>query len=229
MAKHPLRWNENAVPFSERFEDHYFSEADGRAETDYVFLKGNGLPERWAGAGRFTIGELGFGTGLNFLETWRQWIATRSGGGHLTFVSFEGFPIEAVDMRTALAPWPVLTPLCDQMLGHWQRFGPGLNRWALDGQTELVLVEAEVADGLDLWNGEADAWYLDGFAPARNPDMWSGDLMKAVSAHTRPGGTFASYTSAGWVRRNLEEAGFEVNRVPGFGRKRHMITGCKPQ
>ncbi|NNF78599.1 MAG: tRNA (5-methylaminomethyl-2-thiouridine)(34)-methyltransferase MnmD [Rhizobiales bacterium] len=229
MAKHPLSWSENAVPFSERFEDHFFSQIDGRAETGYVFLNGNGLPERWKQAARFTIAELGFGTGLNFLETWRQWAEMRPAGGHLSFVSFEGFPLETEEITVALAPWPELKGHADDLLGHWRQLEAGLNQWQMDAQTQLILVQADVADGLALWDGAADAWYLDGFAPARNPEMWSAELMRGVFAHTAAGGTFASYTSAGWVRRNLETAGFEVNRVPGFGRKRHMITGCKPE
>ena len=229
MAKHPLSWSEDGVPFSKQFADHFFSQADGRAETDHVFLKGNGLPERWSDAERFSIAELGFGTGLNFLETWRQWTETRTAGCHLSFVSFEGFPLEGAEIKAALAHWPDLKPHCEGLLEHWRQLQPGLNHWKMDEQTQFTLVQADVADGLAMWDGAADAWYLDGFAPARNPDMWSADLMKSVSAHTAGGGTFASYTSAGWVRRNLEEAGFEVNRVPGFGRKRHMITGCKPE
>ncbi|MCP5080810.1 MAG: tRNA (5-methylaminomethyl-2-thiouridine)(34)-methyltransferase MnmD [Alphaproteobacteria bacterium] len=229
MSKHPLSWSEDAVPYSKQFDDHFFSQVDGRGETGHVFLKGNGLPERWMGATQTTIGELGFGTGLNFLETWRQWTETRPADGHLNFVSFEGFPLKAEEIRAAMAPWPDLKTLCDEELDHWHQLKPGLNQWQMDAQTRLVLVQADVADGLALWEGAADAWYLDGFAPARNPDMWSADLMRGVFARTAPGGSFASYTSAGWVRRNLEEAGFEVNRVPGFGRKRHMITGCKPQ
>ncbi len=228
MAKHPVSWSEGAVPYSERFADHFYSEADGRAETGHVFLKGNGLPGRWEGRGRFVIAELGFGTGLNFLETWRQWAETRGEGGELCFVSFEGFALAGDEIAAAMGRWPDLAPYRDRLLEHWPDLEPGQNSWQMDAQTELQVINAEVATGLASWRGMADAWYLDGFAPARNPEMWSADLMQAVFDHARPGASFASYTSAGWVRRNLEAAGFEVNRVPGFGRKRHMIRGCKP-
>ncbi len=229
MAKHPLSWSEDAVPYSKQFSDHFYSEADGRAETDYVFLQGNALPGRWLEQNTFSIGELGFGTGLNFLESWRQWTQTRKPGGALSFVSFEGYPLEAAEISAAMAKWPELSPYCEGLLSRWADLGPGLNAWQMDDQTRLLLVQAEVVEGLALWDGAADAWYLDGFAPARNPDMWSAEVMQGVFEHTVPGGTFASYTSAGWVRRNLELAGFEVERAPGFGRKRHMIKGCKPR
>ncbi len=215
------------MPFSERFADHFYSEADGRAETAYVFLQGNDLPARWGAARAFTIGELGFGTGLNFLETWRQWIAARRPEGELIFVSFEGYPLARTEMATALARWPDLQPLAVRLLEHWDTLKRGLNIWQMDAETQLIVVHAEVLDGMAAWDGQADAWYLDGFAPARNPDMWSEELMQAVGEHARPGASFASYTSAGWVRRNLEAAGFAVERVPGFGRKRHMIKGTK--
>lgn len=229
MAKHPLSWSENEVPYSERFADHFYSEADGRAETEHVFLKGNGLPERWQDRDTFVIAELGFGTGLNFLETWRQWSETRGEGGQLRFVSFEGFPLAGDEIAAAIGKWPDLQAYCAQLVDRWAELTPGANGWQMDAQTELKVINAEVGEGLASWQGLADAWYLDGFAPARNPEMWAADLMQAVFDHARPGASFASYTSAGWVRRNLEAAGFEVRRVPGFGRKRHMITGAKPR
>ncbi|MEM8687751.1 MAG: tRNA (5-methylaminomethyl-2-thiouridine)(34)-methyltransferase MnmD [Pseudomonadota bacterium] len=227
MPDHPLSWSEGDVPFSERFADHFYSEADGRAETAYVFLQGNDLPQRWGMQSAFTIGELGFGTGLNFLETWRQWIAARCPNGRLTFVSFEGYPLAHSEMAIALARWPDLQPLAIRLLGQWETLQMGLNSWQMDEQTRLIVIQAEVLEGMAAWDGQADAWYLDGFAPARNPEMWSEALMGAVARRARPGASFASYTSAGWVRRNLEAAGFEVERVPGFGRKRHMIRGTK--
>lgn len=228
MVKHPVKWSEDAVPFSEQFSDHFYNETDGLAETEYVFLRGNGLPERWRTETMFTVGELGFGTGLNFLATWNHWLQTREKDGCLTFTSFEGYPLSAEDVRLAISKWPELAPLCQVLLGRWGELIPGKNDWQLDPQTRLVLFHADVSEGLSSWEEQANAWYLDGFAPARNPDMWSADLMRAVCEHTSPGGTFASYTSAGWVRRNLQQAGFEVRRCKGFGRKRHMIAGCKP-
>lgn len=227
MPDHPLSWSEGAVPYSERFADHFYSETDGRAETVHVFLGGNDLPARWTGGGPFIIGELGFGTGLNFLETWRQWEKARRADGLLTFVSFEGFPLAGSELAEAMARWPDLQPLLDRVLPLWETLQEGLNSWQMDEQTRLIVVQDEVMQGIALWEDAADAWYLDGFAPARNPEMWSAELIQSVADHSRPGASFASYTAAGWVRRNLEAAGFEVARVPGFGRKRHMIRGHK--
>lgn len=218
-----ISFDENDLPFSHRFEDHYYSRNDGRAECDHVFVQGNRIPERWAGTDQFVIGELGFGTGLNFLETWSQWCAQRRAGQHLTFVSVEGFPMDAETATKALARWPDLSKLSETLLNHWSDLFRVVE---MDAQTSLHVHHGEASEML-LNFPQVDAWYLDGFAPAKNPDMWSPELMKLVGEKTKPDGTFASYTAAGWVRRNLEEAGFAVEKRPGFGSKRDMIAGHK--
>ena len=225
---HELSWHEGDQPFSEQFGDHFYSRADGRGETGHVFIGGNRLPGRWAGVENFTIGELGFGTGLNFLETWRVWKATRQIGQTLIFVSFEGFPLESDQIERAISRWPELAPLTARFLEFWPRLSGEPNDWALDSQTRLRLVRADALTGLANWNDAAHAWYLDGFSPARNPDMWSPELMCAVYGQTVSGGTIASYTVAGWVRRNLQSAGFDVCKEPGFAGKREMLCGVKP-
>ena len=222
---HKIVWSEDAVPFSEQFGDHFYNQSDGRAETQHVFLAGNRLPERWGEGGEFSIAELGFGTGLNFLETWRQWTDHRRPGQHLTYTSFEGYPLTGEEIATAMGNWPDLCAFLECLLASWANLRAGSNTWELDGQTTLTVVHDEVSAGLASWTAKADAWYLDGFSPALNPDMWGAEVMQEVADHTLPGGTMASYTSAGWVRRNLAEAGFEVRKVPGYGRKREMITG----
>lgn len=191
-------------------------------------MGGNGLPERWRGTDNFTVAELGFGTGLNVLETWRTWREVRAPGRRLDFVSFEAFPMEEGAIRRALAAWPALSPLMERLLGFWPSLTREPQRWALDDQTGLTVVVAPALDGVTAWPGLADAWYLDGFAPSRNPDMWSAELMRAVWDKTAPGGSFASYTAAGWVRRNLAAAGFSVEKRPGHAGKREMIRGTKP-
>ena len=227
LERDELSWLDGDMPYSQRFGDHFYSRADGRAECGHVFMGGNGLPDRWNDGGKFTIGELGFGTGLNFLETWRVWRECRQPGAMLDFVSFEAFPMESEAIERALQHWPELAGLADVLLGHWPDLTTEPRRWAMDGQTGLTVVVGAALDGAREWDGPADAWYLDGFAPARNPDMWSEELMQAVADHTRPGGTFASYTAAGWVRRNLQAAGFEVEKRPGHAGKREMICGVK--
>ncbi|MGI9482559.1 MAG: tRNA (5-methylaminomethyl-2-thiouridine)(34)-methyltransferase MnmD [Hyphomicrobiales bacterium] len=222
---HPLTWHCGEQPFSEKFGDHFYSTGDGRAECAHVYLGGNGLPARWRGTESFTIGELGFGTGLNFLETWRQWRKNRHPVQQLRFVSFEAFPMSADDAARALSSWPELEPLSGALIANWAAALKGPS--PMDEQTVLHVVCADALAGVGAWQGAADAWYLDGFSPAKNPDMWSAPLMRAVYDHTAPGGTFASYTAAGFVRKNLQQAGFHVERTPGFGKKRHMICGHK--
>lgn len=213
------------MPLSTRFGDHFYAREDGRTETGHVFIDGNGLLSRWAEHDHLTIAELGFGTGLNVLETWRQWRARRRPGARLDFVSFEAFPMQGDSIEKAIGRWPDLAPLCARLLQSWPKRTDDPERWALDDQTGLTLIIGDASNRVPAWPGMADAWYLDGFAPAKNPDMWSAELMQAVYDHTRAGGTFATYTAAGWVRRNLQAAGFEVEKRPGFGGKREMMRG----
>ena len=225
-ATSSLRWLDDGTPFCERFGDTYFSQPNGRDETRAVFLSGNGLPERWAKAGTFVVAELGFGTGLNFFETLFQWRAHARADARLTYVSFEQFPVGANEMARALEPWPELLPVARNVLERWP---PGACSISMDlGSVQLELIAGDARKSIAEWHGQAEAWYLDGFAPAKNPQMWNARLMEQVFAHTAPGGTFSTYTCAGWVRRNLEAAGFRVNKVPGFGRKRERLEGVKP-
>ncbi len=212
----PTLWN-GAVPVSARFDDPYFSLENGLAETRHVFLQGNGLPERFVPG--FHVAELGFGTGLNLLCAWSAW---RQAGldGPLRFTSFEAFPLPAEDLARALGAFSALADLAAPLVAAWRR---GQTRLDLPGlQAEVVIGDARRT--LPAWEGRADAWFLDGFAPARNPELWEPALLAEVARHTAPGGTAASYTAAGAVRRALGEAGFEVERRPGFGRKRHMTV-----
>lgn len=222
-----LEWHDG-MPYSTVFGDHYYSKADGRAECDHVFLNGNDLPARWKDTDHFTIAELGFGTGLNFVETWRQWLVHRGPGGRLSFVSFERFPLAAKEISKALSAWPELSPLAGMLVDAWPSQPRGQIRLALSGAVTLDIYIGDVHDTLPQWNGTADAWYLDGFAPSRNTRMWTQELMRAVFEHTDAGGTFATYTAAGWVRRNLLDAGFDVRKVPGFAGKRDMTRGTRP-
>lgn len=213
-----LSWRDGGVPVSERFDDPYFSIANGLEETRHVFLAGNDLPARFRDG--FHIAELGFGTGLNLLTAL---LAFRAAGvpGRMRFTTFEAFPMQVGDMRRALSAFPeagaIATPLLDAL-------ATGATRLDTD-DLSFHLITGDARQTLPAWPGRADAWFLDGFSPAKNPELWGAELMGAVAAHTAPGGTFATYTAAGHVRRALEEAGFTVTRAPGYGRKRHMSRG----
>ena len=213
-----LDWRDGGIPVSTRFDDPYFSIADGLAETRHVFLTGNGLPERFAPG--FHIAELGFGTGLNMLATLIAW--QHSGGvAPLRYTSFEAFPMAATDIARALAAFPEAEAVAAPFLAAWSA---GKRQFDLSG----MVVEVVIGDARQMvprWQGRADAWFLDGFSTAKNPELWSEALIAEVAAHTAPGGTFATYTAAGFVRRGLQAAGFQVERRQGHGHKRHMTAG----
>ncbi|MFN4058401.1 MAG: tRNA (5-methylaminomethyl-2-thiouridine)(34)-methyltransferase MnmD [Roseinatronobacter sp.] len=209
-----IDWTADGVPIARAFDDPYFSLANGLAETRHVFLNGNQIETR-ARAG-FHIAELGFGTGLNLLAT-AQALAGQQ--GPIFFTSFEAFPITPNDMARALAAFPDLDATA--LLDVWAR---GARAFPL-GPLQVQIIAGDARDTLPGWAGRADAWYLDGFSPAKNPELWSPDLMAQVAAHTHKGGTFATYTAAGHVRRALAVAGFTVTRAKGFGHKRHMSLG----
>lgn len=212
-----LAWRPGGVPVSVRYDDPYFSLEDGLAETRHVFLEGNDLPGRFRPG--FQIAELGFGTGLNLMAALAAWRAAGT-EGRLHVTSFEAHPLTASEMGQALGAFPELRPLADPILA---RLESGATQVTLEDLTfELVIGDA--ADRLPGWEGRADAWFLDGFSPAKNPDLWTPSLMAEVARHTAPEGTAATYTAAGDVRRALEAAGFAVTRRPGFGRKRHMTV-----
>ena len=218
-----VSFDENDLPYSETYGDHYFSRHDGRAECCHVFLEGNGLPGRWVGTPNFTIGELGFGTGLNFLVSWDEWKKARQPGQHLIFVSVEAHPLKIDVAARALSQWPELEELKERLLKNWNDLYSPIE---MDDQTTLHVRHGEAINEIPHFPF-VDAWYLDGFSPAKNKSMWSAELMQQLANHTAPKGTLASYTAAGWVRRNLELAGFEIEKHKGFGTKRHMIKGVK--
>lgn len=219
--KAELTWREGRVPVSSRFDDPYFSLQNGLEETRHVFLAGNELPARFREG--FHIAELGFGTGLNLLTAWAAW--EQSGQNTpLRFTSFEAYPMVPADMARALEAFPALAPWAARFLAVWT----GTGACTLD-TLRFEMIEGDARATLPEWPGRADAWFLDGFAPARNPELWGDDLLAEVARHTAPGGTAATYTAAGFVRRGLEAAGFAVERIPGYGRKRHMTRARMPQ
>jgi len=213
-----LEWRDETIPVSRQFDDPYFSLAGGLDETRHVFLRGNRLPERLCQG--FHIAELGFGTGLNLLAT----LLAHRGPGHVYYTSFEAWPMPAPDIARALAAFPEVDEVAVPFLDQWAR---GSRTLTFPNLTATVII-GDARETLPAWTGRADAWFLDGFSPAKNPQLWSPDLLAEVARHTAPGGSFATYTAAGHVRRALAEAGFAVTRQPGYGRKRHMSTGSLP-
>lgn len=229
----PVEWPEadgGEAPRSPRFGDTYFSAEDGLEETRAVFLAGCGLPEAWAGRRLFTVGELGFGTGLNILalvDLWRR--ARPSPEARLLIFSVEAYPMAQADAARALSRWPGLADLAAPLMAGWPDGRRGFRRmeWPGLGVT-LDLAVQEVGEALQGWTGRADAWLLDGFAPARNPEMWREEVLGLVADRSAPGARAASFTVAGAVRRGLEAHGFAVERRPGFGRKKQRLEARRP-
>lgn len=224
-----LQLRPDEPPYSEVYRDHYFSRAGGLAETRHVFLAGNGLPQRWRDRARFVIGETGFGTGLNFLASWQAWRDDPERCARLHYLAVEKHPLSDAELRAVLSPWRELTDLPEILLAVWPLPVPGFHRLVLDeGRVVLTLLFGDAAEWLPQLRATVDAWYLDGFAPARNPDPWQPAVLREIARLTRPGGTLATYTVAGMVRRGLAEAGLNVAKRPGFGGKREMLIAERP-
>jgi len=221
-----LDFSRPGTPAAEDFGDIYFSVDGGLEETRAVFLAGCGLPERWMGRDLFTIAELGFGSGLNFLATLQAW--QKSGaGGRLHYISVEGFPFERSDLKRALAHFPDLSEFAAPLIESWPGPVRGIHRRHF-GAVTLTLIHDDIVPALASQAFKADAWFLDGFSPAKNPQMWSPAIMAEVAGLTAPGGMAGTFTVAGAVRRGLSEAGFTVARKPGFGRKRQRLEAVMP-
>ena len=214
------------TPFAPAFEDCYFSRHNGLAEARYVFLQGNQLPERWQSKPFFTIAETGFGTGLNFLATWQAWGQDPQRCERLHFVSIEKYPISKQQLQTLLAAWPELQPYADELLAQYPPLLKGFHRLQLaQGRISLTLCFMDVLEALAECVMRVDAWYLDGFAPARNPDMWQLPVFQAMANLSHVQTTLATFTAAGEVRRQLQQAGFQMEKRAGFGQKREMLVG----
>lgn len=214
------------TPRSQLFDDVYFSAEDGLAETWHVFLSGNRLPQGWAGKERFTIAETGFGTGLNFLAAWTLWDETASAGQSLSYISVEKYPLSADEIRTALEPWKhVFADRLDALLKNYPLRIGGWHRIELAANVTLLLIFDDANRALPELKASVDAWFLDGFAPAKNPDMWSETVFQAIAINSHSKTTLASFTAAGLVRRGLAEVGFHIEKARGYGRKRDMTIG----
>ncbi|WP_434571630.1 bifunctional tRNA (5-methylaminomethyl-2-thiouridine)(34)-methyltransferase MnmD/FAD-dependent 5-carboxymethylaminomethyl-2-thiouridine(34) oxidoreductase MnmC [Pseudomonas sp. Z3-6] len=224
-----LDWDDQGRPRSRVFDDVYFSDQSGLDETRYVFLEQNNLAERFAAlaaGGRLVIGETGFGTGLNFLCAWQLFEQCAPAGARLHFVSVEKYPLSPEDLRRALALWPQLSLQAEQLLEQYVAIHQGFQRLVLaNGRVTLTLLIGDALEQLPQLDGQIDAWFLDGFAPARNPEMWTAELFAELARLAAPGATLSTFTSTGWVRRLLNAAGFKMKRTPGIGHKWEILRG----
>ncbi|ODC04122.1 hypothetical protein BFW38_11895 [Terasakiispira papahanaumokuakeensis] len=227
LAHASLDWQAQG-PIARDYQDVYFSRDDGQAETRYVFIEQNLLPQRlaqWQQKRAFVIGETGFGTGLNLLCAWQALLDYAPPGTRLHFISVERHPLSHVDLSQALTSHPNLAPLAARLLAQYPEAVSGVHRLQLSERVSVDLLLGEAAEMLSLVNGPVDSWFLDGFAPAKNPQMWSSDLFQALARLSHPETHFATFTAAGVVKRGLKAVGFEVRKVAGFGHKRDMLRG----
>ena len=224
-ASPALHWAGEA-PHHAGYDDGYTASGDGLAETRHVFLQGNALAERVSGARRFNIGELGLGTGLSLAASWQLWAQHAPDHAVLNYVTCELEPLQPDDMLRALGRWPELDWFANEIALACRHLVPGYNlRLLADGRLRLLILVGDAAEQLQQLDAQLDAWFLDGFSPARNPAMWSPDVCAQMQRLSAPGATLATFTAAGWVRRNLAAAGFSVEKTPGHGRKRDMTIG----
>ena len=219
-----LCFTSQGVPYSEAFDDVYHSAAGAVGQARHVFLDGNRLTERWAGRERFVILETGFGAGINFLATWQAWRRDPQRPRRLHFVSIEKHPFASADAKSIFANLPELRDEAAELEARWPTLVPGAQRLELDrGGVVLTLFFADISVARDL-RLVADAFYLDGFAPAKNPEMWTPALMRSLARLAAPGATAATWSVAAAVRHALEETGFAVEKRPGFGEKKEMLV-----
>lgn len=229
MPNAQIDWDEQGRPHSRVFDDVYFSDKSGLEETRYVFIEQNALKERFASlpANRqLVIGETGFGTGLNFLCAWQLFDECAHPDARLHFISVEKYPLTREDLQRALALWPELATYSEQLISAYFAIHPGFQTLTLaNGRVTLTLLIGDALEQLPQLDAQIDAWFLDGFAPAKNPDMWTPELFAQLARLAAPGSTISTFTSTGWVRRALNDAGFKMRRTPGIGHKWEILRG----
>lgn len=237
-----LQWDENQQPHSLEYDDCYFSEQcsterNGLAESRYVFLKGNQLEQRWKSLSdsKFVIAETGFGSGLNFIAAWELWLKQATPSQHLYFISTEKHPLTIDDLKKASSLWPKQEALYQQLIEQYPSLTPGFHYLNFSGVT-LLLILGEAEKGFQnllesdhpSFNQEygckVDAWFLDGFSPAKNPELWTDTLFQQIASLSKLGTTAATFTCAGIVKRGLKKQDFKIQKINGFGSKREMLT-----
>ena len=223
-----LSFEPDGTPCSARYNDVYHTRAGGPEQARHVFLAGNDLPSKWQNRPHFTILETGFGLGLNFLATWATWRDDPQRCRELRFLSVEKHPVSLADLARAHAAWPEFAESAEQLRRHWPPLEAGTHRIELaEGQLILDLVFGDALEALSKLQEQADAFYLDGFAPDKNPELWSPALFKTLAKLAVPGATLATWSVAGHVQRGLNAAGFVTEKRPGFAGKRQMLAGAR--
>ncbi|TGN03189.1 bifunctional tRNA (5-methylaminomethyl-2-thiouridine)(34)-methyltransferase MnmD/FAD-dependent 5-carboxymethylaminomethyl-2-thiouridine(34) oxidoreductase MnmC [Leptospira dzoumogneensis] len=226
-----IDWKENGTPVSREFDDIYFSPENGLEETKHVFLKGNKLEERLSYSGTqhtFSILELGFGTGLNFFAAWQLWRNCKNKSGHraLRFTSFEKYPLERDDIRRAISAFPELSELLELFLEKYKLLIPGCNTFLFE--KENLILDLWIGDAIQLLpetSGKFDAFFLDGFAPSKNPELWGENISLQLKRLSNKNASLATFTVARSVKDCLSNTGFSLSKIPGYGRKREMLVG----
>jgi len=220
-----LTFDAAGTPRADGYDDVYHSADGGPGQSRHVFLEGNGLPRRWRGRRSFTIVETGFGLGLNFLATWEALRADAYAPRCLHYVSVEQHPLSRADLSNVHARWPQFAPIAAELHRQWPPLVRGFHRLAFDGgRISLTLLFGDAAELLTELDARADALFLDGFSPEKNPQMWSEPVLRDLARLCAPGTTAATWTVAGLVRERLIQAGFRIDKRPGYGRKREMLS-----
>lgn len=224
-----IDWDDQGRPHSRQFDDIYFSKDQSLEETRHVFIDQNDLRQRFSAMlpdQCLVIGETGFGTGLNFFCAWQLFSECAAPDARLHFVSVEKYPLSRADLSRALALWPELAPFSTQLLAQYVAVHEGFQSFVFEqGRVRLTLMIGDVLEQLPQLDAAIDAWFLDGFAPAKNPQMWTPELFTQIGRLSAANATLGTFTSTGWVRRGLIAAGFEMKRIPGIGKKWEVLRG----
>ena len=220
-------FNSDSQLYSHDFADIYFSASGAQEEAEHVFIAGSNLKERFRAGGRFVIAEAGFGTGLNFLQTMAEWVQHFAPSRELVYIGFELFPLSPALLEQVYRLWPDLgeysryfLQMCNEDYAE-----SGMECWLERYNVRLVLHIGDINTEIENLGELVDAWFLDGFSPAKNPQMWSERVFQGMRRFSKKGSTFATYSCARAVREGLQMCGFDVRKIPGFGRKKHMLCG----
>ena len=225
-----IDWDDQGRPHSRQYDDVYFAVNEGIEETKHVFLGQTRLAERFADLAPhacLVIGETGFGTGMNFYCAWQLFEQHAHAEARLHFVSVEKYPLGRDDLARAIRLWPELAAYSQPLLEQYVAVHPGFQQFTFDnGRVTLTLLIGDVLEQLPQLDAQIDVWFLDGFAPAKNPDMWTPELFAQLARLSHPGTVLGTFTTTGWVRRSLVDAGFAMKKVPGIGKKWEVMSGA---